>query len=97
MSKRARQAKAKDAYDATAQMGQNTRVLSTLSPDLPAEENTDERLCGEADVSLAAVTETIATVLDLVCVLYAEECGCPGGDGRQILGRREIWKRCKID
>ncbi|KAI3526963.1 hypothetical protein CABS02_15472 [Colletotrichum abscissum] len=61
-----------------------------LSPDLPAEEKIDERLCGEADVSLAAVTETIATVLDPVYVLYAEEYGYPGENGRQILGRREI-------
>ncbi|KXH42652.1 hypothetical protein CSAL01_09899 [Colletotrichum salicis] len=96
-ARRAGQAKAEVAYNATAQMGQNTRVLSRLSPDLPAEEKIDERLCGEADVSLAAVTETIATMLDLVYVLYAEEYGCPGEDGRQILGRREIWKRCKID
>ncbi|KAK1452819.1 hypothetical protein CTAM01_17251 [Colletotrichum tamarilloi] len=68
-----------------------------LSHDLPAEQKIDERQYGEADVSLAAVTETIATVLDLVYVLCAEEYGYSGEDGRQLLGWREIWKRCKID
>ncbi|KAI3526999.1 hypothetical protein CABS02_15464 [Colletotrichum abscissum] len=77
---RARQAKTKDADDARAQTGQNTWFLSMLSPDLPAEQKIDERQYGEADVSLVAVTETIATVLDLVYVLYAEEYGYSGED-----------------
>lgn len=51
-----------------------------LSPDLPTEQKTDARPYVEADASLAAVTETIATVLDLVNVLHAEEYGYPGGD-----------------
>ncbi|KAH9237209.1 hypothetical protein K456DRAFT_1830178 [Colletotrichum gloeosporioides 23] len=58
-----RQAKA--AYNAGIQMNQNTLLFSLLSSNLPAEEKTEERLSGEANVFLAAGTETIATVLSL--------------------------------
>ncbi|KAE9568049.1 hypothetical protein CGMCC3_g15848 [Colletotrichum fructicola] len=58
-----RQAKA--AYDAGVQMSQNTVLFSLLSSNLPAEEKTIERLSGEANVFLAAGTETTATVLSL--------------------------------
>ncbi|KAF4806960.1 N-acetyltryptophan 6-hydroxylase ivoC [Colletotrichum siamense] len=58
-----RQAKA--AYDAGLQMIQNTVLFSLLSSNLPAEEKTEERLSGEANVFLAVGTETTATVLSL--------------------------------
>ncbi|KAK2729306.1 cytochrome p450 [Colletotrichum kahawae] len=56
-----RQAKA--AYSAGLQMNQNTSLFSLLSSNLPAEEKTEERLSGEANVFLAAGTETTATAL----------------------------------
>ncbi|KAF4474743.1 Cyrochrome P450 monooxygenase [Colletotrichum fructicola Nara gc5] len=58
-----RQAKAE--YDAGSQMNQNTVLFSLLSSDLPAKEKTEQRLSGEANVFLAAGTETTATALSL--------------------------------
>ncbi|GKT52658.1 cyrochrome P450 monooxygenase [Colletotrichum spaethianum] len=46
-------------------MNQDTVLFSLLSSDLPAEEKIEERLSGEANVFLAAETETTATVLSL--------------------------------
>ncbi|GKT51709.1 cytochrome P450 monooxygenase SAT11 [Colletotrichum spaethianum] len=56
---------AKNAYETGMRMNQDTVLFSLLSSDLPAEEKIEERLSGEANVFLAAETETTATVLSL--------------------------------
>ncbi|KAL4414787.1 hypothetical protein CABS03_01994 [Colletotrichum abscissum] len=52
---------------------------------------------GEADVSLAAVTETIVTVLHLVTHYMLKSTAVLAKMDPEFLGWREIWKRCKID
>ncbi|OHW95955.1 trichodiene oxygenase [Colletotrichum incanum] len=53
------------AHEAGMKINQDTVLYSPLSSDLPAEEKTVRQLSGEANVFLAAGTETTATALAL--------------------------------